>query len=991
MIPACSGTAFTIAKKYVPMKKIVYFVFILITFNTAYASAPIYRVATKPWIEHLGNHRAVIKINKFASAVQVKLNWRRHDQDVAGKCLIITNANGQKVNNILRIEINRESGTFVFQPINNDLVYYVYYLPWDGKKEIGYFGGRYVKPELKPDQKWVDKNSLMEKNIKLLQASFVAFESRTAFDSFYPMEVIATQKEVNAIKQKSNKPFLLFPENRRNPIRMKDDLPEKWINSLPASVFKDEAKRNEYYVFQLGLFASKEEIKNLQIFYKGNKFPVTCFNVEGRDSKGRFFTKRVDVAKDKVQALWFGVDIPANASAGLNTFTVIVKPQNAPAQNISVQLNVTQGLLKDRGDSELWRHSRLRWLNSALGINDNVIYPYQDLKVDGHKINSLTSTISLNDDGFPNAIEVNGINILQKPLSFNIETGKGTETLKSNALKFSQQHAGKAKWQSNAVNSGFEVKNSATMEFDGYIYYSVVVKALANQSVKDISLVIPVQKQVASYFMGMGLPGMKCPDTYNWKWKGPQDSYWIGNATAGIFCEMRGTSYSGPLLNLYHPAPPPSWYNNNSGGFNITADNDAVVAKTFSGEKQFAKGDSVKFEFALLITPVKKLDSKAQFTNRYYHNGNVPEPLPNALESGIKIINVHHANPINPYINYPFLSVDSIKNFAKRWHQKGVKTKIYYTIRELTNQAPELWALRSLGTEILADGNGGGYTWLSEHLGGHYNAQWFTPINNTETSDAAILTSGESRWYNYYIEGLRWIFENTDIDGLYLDDVAFDRDMLKRMRRVMETVKPGCIMDLHSNTGFSKGPATQYMEFFPYIDKLWFGESFQYDKMTPENWLVEVSGIPYGLMGDMLHAGGNPWRGMVYGMTVRYPWFTEGVNCDPREIWKIWDEFGISDAKMIGYWQDNNVVSTSSPDILASAYVKNNRMLIAVASWGKTTTTFTLNIDWKKLGWKPQQDILTAKLIPTFQTEKTLKLTDKITIEPTKGYLFEIK
>nr|WP_202899853.1 glycoside hydrolase domain-containing protein [Segatella baroniae] len=63
--------------------------------------------------------------------------------------------------------------------------------------------------------------------------------------------------------------------------------------------------------------------------------------------------------------------------------------------------------------------------------------------------------------------------------------------------------------------------------------------------------------------------------------------------------------------------------------------------------------------------------------------------------------------------------------------------------------------------------------------------------------------------------------------------------------------------------------------------------------MTPANWLVESSGIPFGLMGDMLYRGGNRWLGMQYGMAVRYPWFMEGVDCDPRPIWKIWDEFGI--------------------------------------------------------------------------------------------------
>lgn len=112
----------------------------------------------------------------------------------------------------------------------------------------------------------------------------------------------------------------------------------------------------------------------------------------------------------------------------------------------------------------------------------------------------------------------------------------------------------------------------------------------------------------------------------------------------------------------------------------------------------------------------------------------------------------------------------------------------------------------------------------------NYTPQWYEHFDNADkqgiTADASILTAeGDSRWYNYYIEGLRWMVQNMDIDGIYLDDVSFDRRILKRMRRAMESVKPGCLIDLHSNTGFSRGPANQYTEFFPYVDKLWFGES----------------------------------------------------------------------------------------------------------------------------------------------------------------------
>ena len=412
------------------------------------------------------------------------------------------------------------------------------------------------------------------------------------------------------------------------------------------------------------------------------------------------------------------------------------------------------------------------------------------------------------------------------------------------------------------------------------------------------------------------------------------------------------------------------------------------MATVYSGNRDLKKGEEISFEWSMLITPVKNINYRSQFTDRYFHNALAPMPSDMEISSGVKIVNLHHANNYNPHINYPFIAVDSMKWFVNRLHEKGLKVKIYYTIRELTNYTTELWALRSLGNEILGDGKGGGYPWLREHLIDGYRPQWYQHFND-KSADASIVNApGASRWYNYYIEGLAWLVKNVDIDGLYLDDVTYDRRTVKRIRKVMDNIKPGCILDLHSNTGFSKGPANQYTEYFPYIDKLWFGESFMYSNMPPENWLVEVSGIPFGLMGDMLHAGGNRWLGMVYGMTLRLPWWTEGVICDPRPVWKIWDEFGIETSVMKGYWEKGCPVKTSNPDVYATVYRKEGKSLISVGSWAEKPQTFTLQYDWKELGIDPAKAVLEAPEIRDFQIGAKYKPGDKISIEPKKGYLF---
>ena len=41
---------------------------------------------------------------------------------------------------------------------------------------------------------------------------------------------------------------------------------------------------------------------------------------------------------------------------------------------------------------------------------------------------------------------------------------------------------------------------------------------------------------------------------------------------------------------------------------------------------------------------------------------------------------------------------------------------------------------------------------------------------------------------------------------------------------------------------------------FPYIDSLWFGENFNPDA-SPEEWLVEMSGVLFGLHSEQLASG----------------------------------------------------------------------------------------------------------------------------------------
>jgi hypothetical protein len=250
-----------------------------------------------------------------------------------------------------------------------------------------------------------------------------------------------------------------------------------------------------------------------------------------------------------------------------------------------------------------------------------------------------------------------------------------------------------------------------------------------------------------------------------------------------------------------------------------------------------------------------------------------------------------------------------------------------------------------------------------------------------------------SLWHNYYVEGMNWLVQNVGIDGIYLDDVAFDRTTMKRVKRVLTRDGHPGIIDLHSANQYNKSDgfnnsANLYLEHFPYLNRLWFGEYFDYEINTPDFFLTEVSGIPFGLMGEMLQGGGNPWRGMIYGMTNRMPW---SDNADPRPIWKVWDDFGMQGAKMIGYWVEDNPVKTNNADVLTTIYKKDKSVLVSIASWANNDVKVKLLINWKALGVDPSKATMTVPEIKNFQSAASFKDGQEINVEKGKGLLMLIK
>ena len=688
--------------------------------------------------------------------------------------------------------------------------------------------------------------------------------------------------------------------------------------------------------------------------------------------------------------------MPEHLSAGTYQGTVTVSAANAESKTVQVSLNVSENVIANHGDNEPWRHSRLRWLNSQIGFDDEVIAPYTPLVMKDKTISCLGREIKLSDLGLPEhitsyfketmtGIGTNGRSVLAAPMELAADGG-AWENLNFEITKHKQ---GAIAWKALNQNSRFLMDLEGEMESDGNIAYKVTLVAREDASVEDVALRTHLASGVGRYMMGLGEKGGYCPNDLRWKWdvEKNQDAVWVGDVNAGIQIRLYDNKYERPLnTNFYHQKPlhmPVSWCNAGNGGIDIHNAADGTRINAYSGKRSVKKGDRLYYYFNLALTPFRPIDTDKQWRERYHHNY---EFLDGIQKRGANVINIHHANAINPFINYPFLRTKEMKAYIDGAHARDMKVKIYNTVRELSNSCVEMFALRSLGNEIFSEGPGGGFSWLQEHLDQNYIGAWFVP----GLKDAAIVNSGISRWHNYYLEGLDWLMKNVGIDGLYIDDLAFDRMTMKRIRKVMNRTNPGAMIDLHSanqynpKDGFANS-ANLYLEHFPYLDRLWFGEYFNYD-FPPEFWLVEVSGIPYGLMGEMLEGGGNPWRGMLYGMTGRSP------RVDNGPLWKLWDSFGMQNSEMIGYWVKDNPVKTGSEKTLATVYSHmGDKALISLATWEDTDAKVKLSIDWAKLGLDPSKVTLHAPAIENFQQETTWKPSDEIVVPKGKGLLIIAK
>jgi len=588
------------------------------------------------WNEGLyGNHRVVIRLSPEAierDAVWIHIPWRRRDLYPEHKSVILIDAQtGQQIMNLCRVKINRESGDFVFQPKSVPGDYFLYYLPNIMSGRSNYPKVIYPEPKQTADPDWLKRHGLMTESLPSVraedfpQAEVIEIQAIDPLNSFYPMEVIATADETRDLLRKyPDAPYLLFPEDRYAPIRMTDDLPSRWIQKGPIELFEGTAARGEFYAFQIGVYACRTDISDIEIQFSDLKniqtgaviaaSASTCFNAKGVDWTGKPFDKVCPMDEGRVQALWCGVQIPEDIDSGEYTGEVTVVPEGLEPSQIRLVLRVTDEVLEDAGDSDIWKHSRLKWLDSTIAIDDGIVPPFTPLQVNGNRVRCLGREVTLSQSGLPSQIQSyftpgvtrigeEGRDILASPLELVVEDSeKDIIPWNETGMEFLTIAEGDVSWKSINTSGPLTITCLGQMGFDGCVEVDIRLTSAEEMRVNDIRLEIPISRDVAIYMMGMGFKGGFRPKGFNWKWdmKKNQDSAWVGDVNAGLQCSFRDENYSRPLnTNFYQLKPlilPWSWWNQGWGGCDfLEKDESTFLIKAYSGPRRIREGEELHY------------------------------------------------------------------------------------------------------------------------------------------------------------------------------------------------------------------------------------------------------------------------------------------------------------------------------------------------------------------------------------------------------------
>lgn len=769
---------------------------------------------------------------------------------------------------------------------------------------------------------------------------------------------------------------------------------------------KINMSENEVFIIQIGIVTDKDDVL-YGIKSSNEKLNISCINTDVTDKFGKEKKQSVKLKADTIQPIFLTVE----GKKGVEVTTISFYC-DSKEYKVNIEFNINDREVKNKGYDELWRMSRLKWLNSSLEQNDNLVKPYISPKTKGNTVSVLGRDIEIENNALPKQIYSffdESIQIKkdrQKKLFFKpSEFLIGNDELICDKTQ-AKTYNNRVEYISTYENEIYSAAVNSKIRYDGQIEYSIKITPKKDFTTDNVALNFYINKDCSNLMHGLGHRASKAENlTFKWDAQKQQDCIFIGNVNCGMRVKLKAANYRRPLINIFYKnlpliVPADTWDNNSNGDIKVKIENEYTKISANTGRFTFEQGETKSFDFELHITPFKPYDYKKQFGIRYSHSNNLKDEIAeidDAKEHGLNYVIFHQGNNIMPYINHPFYETDRLKNAVNYAKKYGIGIKLYYTEREHSNHMAETFVYKALGNEIILRKQGVSHSWqkekpqwLVENFGEDIIPGWFVKYNKGKYKgehDISFIVRPDTRLDNYYIEGLNWLIENIGIKGIYIDDTSLDRTTIERAKKLLDKIDGLIDMHMWNHEEERAGDVSclnLYCELLPFLDSIWLGEGFFYKKYSPEYMLCEVSGIPYGVGGQMLQDGGDLYEGMLYAMNNRYGWGCK----NSVDLYKVWDEFNIKDSEMLGYWHSKCPVKTDNKNVLVTVYKHNNKALLCIYNFSEKSEKFNFITNNELLGF----NIKSASKIKLGSDLRTKKdINKQLRLSKRKGMMILVK
>ena len=538
-------------------------------------------------------------------------------------------------------------------------------------------------------------------------------------------------------------------------------------------------------------------------------------------------------------------------------------------------------------------------------------------------------------------------------------------------------------WESSAESPDFWIKTSLTADCDGFCWYEIRLEPRHSVSLRRLALEIPRTKSTARYLhtssydwsnVSQGLPEL------GGKWSGSFVPYvWLGDEERGLaWC-----AESSPPLEMQPP----------NRAISIETSNDIVLLKINFLNQEQTITSPIMLRFGLQASPVKPVSfawrAKARILHDIHYDSYKPGTngiceLDRLQQGGVKTVVIHDS--WTRYFGQMIpADAEEFRRLINACHQRGLRLLVYVGYG-IARTAPELQGQHDL--------------WSTMPL-----IPW-DPGYKPETR-GFDATCPNSPWADWLVDGAEKLFNNFDLDGLYLDGtseawrcnniahgcgwkdaqghvhvtypILAARRLMQGLAETVHRHNRNAILDVHMSSNLT-------LPTLSFCDSLWNGEQFE-SHAAAEKFQVplhvfrtEFMGYAHGMDMEFLCYENRPF---AFNEAIALAWL-HGIEVRPypntlhyvTPIWRAMDEFGVAKAAWHPYWQ-HSPVSSDNENTKVSAWTRNGKALVIVSHLQRTNETVHLRFDRRELGLKTENlrvtDAITSAALPV--TDKGVDLT----------------